>query len=807
MAKLEQDDFQVTEQFATKILIKNENKLLPTIKHIKDNITLREARLHNTGRISVPFERVAAYQMVEMYNAMNLRKGWGANTRDTILESLELEEQALRSTDPNAWKMLFSLKHTGYDGKKEGEEHAKQMHAGEKKYREERSKAWKEIKKDKTLSSTEVEKRMQVWEDQHAAPGTFGRVSGGVGSSYRRAYITPDGDPVVGDSEDSTFYEHDVDVEAYIDGALAALKRTAAGSIPTTNIRSPPILAKIQVPKTDNKQSKSKTPSAVPLGTPAMPAITVTPSSSDPEGPEFIRLVDPDGKHEPQYYVRCIDQTGPEGVPVVEAPKKQQTTKSVKQRAAEIDAAQKQEIERKMHEKLMKSLPTDAIPLACSISVGSETKYAPHQRVPLMPLDFKFNARLLGKAFFDARERPLAFRKNIPDVMIETDAVSPSTSIDGDPSKWSDHATVGDMSELEPQDMEPVFETVEAGYAREFEHWKAEEQERLELMIKHRLAREKEASGASPVDLPQCTKSPLHATVEDAKEDDEEEPFEPFHITSDQLLERLVRHGKQLAKANAMAANEEVIEEDVQVEPVDLDSAEELNMLLKNSVRNVVIQAIVSDKEMVDSVIARNREETITPSELTHRISAAPRTETETEEDEFDSIFPIIERDTLLSRFFHIMGPFLGEVTSKEPSEKEISFVMSWGVRIRALAKTLISLCGGSAPCAALIYKEFAFPEAYAAFLKHNKKLYRRRDLEHFAVDVEIFEWANLFMDNSLVKQQMAALAAEHITIKSSEGLLRKAKLLGIGALAPEPITIESADDLLRKARAIWPDV
>lgn len=764
MAALDKDDFPVTEAFATKFLVKYENKLLPTIKAIKENIQARETKLHNSGRISVPFERIAAYQMVEMYNSMkNIHKAWSANTRDTILQSLELEEQALQSTDPDSWKMLFSLKHAGFEGKKEGEEHAKQMHAGEKRYREERAKAWTRITQDsqdnnKKFSAQQIEGLMQKWEDDHAAPGTFGRSAGGVGSSYRRAYITPEGDPIVGDSDGATLYDQEVDVDACIDSALQALEAMPPGTPKTTNSRyakpetettesqaskdnDRPIKAmKTQVSKDIKGQSKSKASSAS-LNTPAAPRITVAPSSPDPD-PKVLRLIDPQGKHPPRYYTRSdVHPSTVAGMRVVEASKIKNNR--VKDMTAKFEAMAVTKpttaTERKMHDKLMKSLPADAMPIASTLSIRSEDigYDSPTHRVPLMALDQKYDARLLGKVFFDSRCHPLVYNKHIPDVMFETDGDNTST-VGRHRSKAPVQATVQDDMDADVPSPDRPFEIMEEEYARKFEEW---EQERLELEsltkqqqapsefgVKRQFGKVRKVVTTSPsIHRPRRIKSPLHATVEDASEEDTKEGGEEMAV--DGRLDP-----DKLKKANT------------NVEPARL--AAELAAIKKN--------------DTVGFIIARYREEVFTPSQLGYVVPAA--TEVELEVEEFDSILPILERDKLLSEFYVFMNPFLGYVSLVEPSEEDILLVMSKGVTIRVLAKTLIALCGGRADWAADLYKDYIFVGVYAAFLTHSKKTYRCRELEHFAVDIEIFEWANRFLEKSLSKRsEFLALVRERI--------------------------------------------
>ncbi|KAE8453848.1 hypothetical protein EG329_007624 [Mollisiaceae sp. DMI_Dod_QoI] len=192
MKKCEADQYPVSVAFASHHLLANDSKLVPALLHIKAEIDTRERRLHNTGRLSVPYERVAHYQLMESLTYFGEEVGTRMpTTRDEILRSFEDEEKMLLSTDKNAAKKLFGLSSNSKAAKKEGEEYARALHSGEKKYREARAKHWVEIKKDKTLSDMEVELCMQEWENQHSAAGSFGRPSSGVGCAYRRVHTRP----------------------------------------------------------------------------------------------------------------------------------------------------------------------------------------------------------------------------------------------------------------------------------------------------------------------------------------------------------------------------------------------------------------------------------------------------------------------------------------------------------------------------------------------------------------------------------------------------------------------------------------
>ncbi|KUJ16028.1 uncharacterized protein LY89DRAFT_735172 [Mollisia scopiformis] len=191
LKKCAADGYPVRPGYASSILAENGNKIVPAIACIKKEIDFREKTLHETGRVSVPYERIAAYQVIEMYRARGEdTAGKFIDTRDAIIEALEYEEAALLSTEPNSWKKLFGLKSKSKTARKDGEDYAKSVHEGEKEYREARAKHWKIIKQDKDLSEAEIEKCMEAWEDENAKPGMHSRLTGGVGSCYRRTHYT-----------------------------------------------------------------------------------------------------------------------------------------------------------------------------------------------------------------------------------------------------------------------------------------------------------------------------------------------------------------------------------------------------------------------------------------------------------------------------------------------------------------------------------------------------------------------------------------------------------------------------------------
>ncbi|CZR60759.1 uncharacterized protein PAC_10655 [Phialocephala subalpina] len=189
MENLDNKGYTITTHFATKHLLLSSSKILPAITSAQSEINAREAKLHNTGRISVPFERIQAQQMIQAFQARG--EDYKANlpdTRDKMIEYLENEDNLLLSEKPDAWKAYWAKNAAcrGESSDGEGAEFARKIHAGEKKYREERAKMWVLLKKEKGLSEPEVEKCMEMWEDENKEPGKFDRMYGGVGSSYRK---------------------------------------------------------------------------------------------------------------------------------------------------------------------------------------------------------------------------------------------------------------------------------------------------------------------------------------------------------------------------------------------------------------------------------------------------------------------------------------------------------------------------------------------------------------------------------------------------------------------------------------------
>ncbi|KAG4439961.1 hypothetical protein IFR05_004535 [Cadophora sp. M221] len=169
MDKSEEGGYRVTEEYAIRMLQKNNYLIVPAIKDIKVDIDAREYALHFTGRINIPFERATlkAYTCHHDCNHsanIECKLAQYPKCRDGFISALEREDQNLADALKLGWSSFYGrvILMARYKTK-EQREAAFKVYCDEARWREERALFWEECRL--SLSADELEVCMERWED------------------------------------------------------------------------------------------------------------------------------------------------------------------------------------------------------------------------------------------------------------------------------------------------------------------------------------------------------------------------------------------------------------------------------------------------------------------------------------------------------------------------------------------------------------------------------------------------------------------------------------------------------------------
>ncbi|KAL2071846.1 hypothetical protein VTL71DRAFT_13081 [Oculimacula yallundae] len=220
MDKSEKDGFLVSFEYATKMLQKNQYKLVPALKAIKDDIISRETKLHNTGRVNIPYEHatmdaclytkaspgscarhqaskstdpVSSSSSAPLYHVPNPihHPSLPPSTRDTMITMLESEDKNLAECLTHGWNSLYGqIILDNRSRTKADREYAFGVYRAEAQFRVDRQTMWDELGEE-NATEEEREECMRDWEEENRPPSFVGGGMGDAGEVKRAFRDSP----------------------------------------------------------------------------------------------------------------------------------------------------------------------------------------------------------------------------------------------------------------------------------------------------------------------------------------------------------------------------------------------------------------------------------------------------------------------------------------------------------------------------------------------------------------------------------------------------------------------------------------